>query len=162
REDAALFSLRVARHLPAGSRHHGLAVRIHRPRDGDDSWTRPRRHGARMSDISRRTLITRGLVAAGAGLSGLAAARRIADRYGLIPPDHGGVYGPGETLTYAVHRLLTRRSLAREFSRSEISTAPFANETGPKPEAFRRLEADGFKGWTLSVDGLVARPVSLS
>jgi len=115
-----------------------------------------------MSDISRRTLITRGLVAAGAGLSGLAAASRIADRYGLIPPDHGGVYGPGETLTYAVHRLLTRRSLAREFSRSEISTAPFANETGPKPEAFRRLEADGFKGWTLSVDGLVARPVSLS
>src|SRR5881227_2055107 len=53
-----------------------------------------------MSDISRRRLITRGLAAA-AGLSGLALAERIADRYGLIPPDHGGVLGAGETLTYA-------------------------------------------------------------
>src|SRR6478672_5334548 len=66
-----------------------------------------------MSDITRRTLITRGLAAA-AGLSGLALAERLADRYGLVPPDHGGVYGPGETLTYAAQRLLTRHSLARE------------------------------------------------
>jgi hypothetical protein len=70
-----------------------------------------------MTDISRRKAIRRGLAAA-AGLSGLAAADRIADRFGLIPPDSGGVYGPGETLTYAAHRLLTRNSLAREFSRS--------------------------------------------
>src|SRR5882757_777205 len=83
-----------------------------------------------MSAISRRTMITRGLAAA-AGLSGLAAAERIADRYGLVPPDHGGVYGPGETLTYAAQRLLTRRSLAREFSRSQISNPPFANEIAP-------------------------------
>ena len=80
--------------------------------------------------ISRRTLITRGFAAA-AGLSGLAVAGRIADRYGLIPPDHGGIYGPGETLTYGVQRLLTRHSLAREFSRGEISKSPFANETPP-------------------------------
>lgn len=60
-----------------------------------------------MSEISRRQLITRGLAAA-AGLSGLAVADHIADRYGLFPPDGGGVYGPGETLTYAVHRILTR------------------------------------------------------
>jgi DMSO/TMAO reductase YedYZ molybdopterin-dependent catalytic subunit len=115
-----------------------------------------------MGEISRRTLITRGLAAAAAGLSGLAAAKRIADRYGLIPPDHGGVYGPGETMTYAVHRLLTRHSLAREFSRSEISNPPFANAVAPLSDTFRRLEADGFKDWTLSVDGLVARPASLS
>lgn len=79
-----------------------------------------------MSALSRRTLITRGLAAA-AGLSGVAVAGRIADHYGLIPPDSGGVYGPGETLTYAVQRLLMRRSLAREFSRSQISNPPFAN-----------------------------------
>ena len=47
-----------------------------------------------MSAISRRTMIARGLAAA-AGLSGLAVAERIADRYGLVPPDHGGIYGPG-------------------------------------------------------------------
>jgi DMSO/TMAO reductase YedYZ molybdopterin-dependent catalytic subunit len=114
-----------------------------------------------MSDISRRTMITRGFAAA-AGLSGLAAAGRIADRYGLVPPDHGGVYGPGETLTYAVQRLLTRNSLAREFTRGQISKPPFANETAPPSEAFKRLQAGGFKDWQLAVDGLVRRPASLS
>ena len=73
-----------------------------------------------MSNLSRRKLITTGL-AATAGASGLAVAARLADRYGLIPPDHGGIYGAGETLTYASQRLLTRHSLAREFPRSQIS-----------------------------------------
>ena len=65
-----------------------------------------------MSRISRRKLITAGL-AATAGVAGLAVADRLARRYGLIPPDHGGIYGPGETLTYAAQRLLTAHSLAR-------------------------------------------------
>jgi DMSO/TMAO reductase YedYZ molybdopterin-dependent catalytic subunit len=114
-----------------------------------------------MSAISRRQMITRGLAAA-AGLSGLAAAERIADRYGLLPPDHGGVYGPGETMTYAAQRLLTRQSLAREFSRDQISNPPFANEIAPPKDDFKRLEANGFKDWRLSVEGLVAQPASLS
>src|SRR6476660_381156 len=114
-----------------------------------------------MSEISRRTVITRGLAAA-AGLSGLALADRIADGYGLIPPDHGGIYGPGETLTYAVQRVLTRHSLAREFTRADISKPPFANETAPPTAAFQRLQANGFKDWTLSIDGLVERPSTLS
>ncbi len=67
-----------------------------------------------MSDLSRRKLITTGL-AATAGVLGLGAAARIAQRYGLVPPDHGGIYGLGETLTYAAQRLLTKHSLAREF-----------------------------------------------
>jgi hypothetical protein len=68
--------------------------------------------------ISRRNLLVTGL----AGASGLAVAARLAERYGLIPPDHGGLYGAGETLTYAAQRLLTaRHSLAREFDRSQIS-----------------------------------------
>jgi len=114
-----------------------------------------------MSAISRRRVITRGLAAA-AGLSGLALADRIADRYGLIPPDHGGIYGPGETLTYAVQRVLTRHSLAREFTRGDISNPPFANETAPPTAAFQRLQANGFKDWTLSIDGLVERRSTLS
>jgi DMSO/TMAO reductase YedYZ molybdopterin-dependent catalytic subunit len=114
-----------------------------------------------MSAISRRKMITRGLAAA-AGLSGLAAAERIADRYGLVPPDHGGIFGPGATLTYAAQRILTRRSLAREFSRSQISNPPFANETAPPSDQFKRLQAGGFKDWRLAVEGLVARPASLS
>jgi DMSO/TMAO reductase YedYZ molybdopterin-dependent catalytic subunit len=114
-----------------------------------------------MTTISRRTMITRGLSAA-AGLSGLAAAARIAERYGLIPPDHGGLYGPGETLTYAAQRVLTRHSLAREFSRSQISRPPFANETAPPTEDFKHLQAGGFKDWKLSIEGLVAQPSSVS
>ena len=106
-------------------------------------------------------MITRGLAAA-AGLSGLAVAERIADRYGLVPPDHGGIYGPGATMTYAAQRLLTRHSLAREFSRSQISNPPFANEIAPLSDQFKRLQADGFKDWRLSVEGLVAQPASLS
>ena len=114
-----------------------------------------------MSNLSRRKLITTGL-AATAGASGLAAAARIADRYGLIPPDWGGVYGPGETLTYASHRLLTGQSLAREFSPGEISKTPFAKGKHPDGEEFQRLRAGGFAGWKLAVEGMVARPGSLS
>ena len=114
-----------------------------------------------MSNLSRRRLIATGL-AATAGASGLAVAARLADEYGLIPPDHGGLFGPGETLTYAAQRLLTRHSLAREFPRSQISKAPFANEVAPHPEAFKRLQAGGFAGWRLAVDGMVARPASFS
>ncbi len=114
-----------------------------------------------MSTLSRRKLITTGL-AATAGVSGLAVAARLADRCGLIPPNHGGIYGPGETLTYASQRLLTRYSLAREFPRSQISKTPFANGKPPQGEDFKRLQAGGFADWRLAIDGLVARPASLS
>ena len=111
--------------------------------------------------ISRRKLITTGVVAA-AGVAGLGAADRIARRYGLIPPDGGGIYGPGETLTYATQRLLTRHSMAREFPRSMISEKPFGNELAPAPEAFKKHQAAGFKDWTLSVGGMVAHPTTFS
>jgi DMSO/TMAO reductase YedYZ molybdopterin-dependent catalytic subunit len=114
-----------------------------------------------MTPISRRKLITTGLAAA-AGAAGLAASDRIARRYGLIPPDGRGIYGPGETLTYAAQRLITRHSLAREFPHSMISKSPFANETAPPSEAFKRLQANGFSDWRLTVDGMVAHPQSLS
>jgi len=114
-----------------------------------------------MRPISRRKLITGG-VAATAGLAGLTAASHLARRYGLIPPDHGGVYGPGETLTYAAQRLLTTHSLARQFPRSMISKTPFANATAPPNDLFKRHQASGFADWRLSVDGMVARPGSFS
>jgi len=111
--------------------------------------------------ISRRKLITTGVVAA-TGVAGLAAADRIARRFGLIPPDSAGLYGPGETLTYAAQRLLTRHSLAREFPRSMISKVPFRNETAPPGEEFKRHQAAGFSDWKLAVDGMVAHPTSFS
>src|SRR5215471_20090018 len=100
--------------------------------------------------ISRRKLIVSGL-AATAGASGLAVAARVANRFGLVPPDHGGIYGLGETLTYASQRLLTRHSLAREFTRSQISQRPFPNELAPLTEDFKRLQAGRFADWRLSI-----------
>ena len=114
-----------------------------------------------MSDISRRKLIATGLVAV-AGAGGLGVAARLAQKYGFVPPDHGGIYGLGETLTYASQRLLTRHSLAREFRRSQINKSPFANEIAPPNEEFKRLQAGGFADWRLSVNGLVDRPASFS
>jgi DMSO/TMAO reductase YedYZ molybdopterin-dependent catalytic subunit len=114
-----------------------------------------------MSKLSRRKLIATGLAGA-AGASGLAVAATLARRYGLIPPDGGGLYGPGETLTYAAQRLLTRSATAREFARSQISKDPFANGVGRLGDAFQRLQQGGFADWRLVVDGMVARPASFS
>ena len=113
-----------------------------------------------MSNQTRRRLITTGLAAAG-GVAGLAAAEKIAGSYGLIPPDGSGLYGPGDTLTYASHRLLTRHSLAREFQPGQISKPPYANGKPPADETFKRLQAGGFADWKLEIDGMVTRPGSL-
>jgi len=114
-----------------------------------------------MNKISRRRLITAGLVGA-AGAAGLAVAANLAKRFGLIPPDAGVLYGPGETLTYAAQRLLSRHSMAREFTRTEISKDPFANEVDPLGAEFKRLQDGSFVDWRLAVDGMVARPASFS
>ena len=114
-----------------------------------------------MKKISRRKFVTAGL-ATTAGVSGLVVAAKLAQRYGLVPPDSGGIFGPGETLTYAAHRLFSRNSLAREFPRSMISKVPFANATDPPSDEFKRLQSGGFADWRLSIEGMVAHPVSLS
>jgi DMSO/TMAO reductase YedYZ molybdopterin-dependent catalytic subunit len=111
--------------------------------------------------LSRRKLITSGLAVA-AGATGLAAADRLARRYGLVPPDGSTVYGPGETLTYAAQRLLASGSLAREFPRSMISASPFLNETSPFTDNFKRQQSRNFADWRLTVEGAVAHPTSFS
>jgi len=113
-----------------------------------------------VSDLTRRSVLVGGFLAAGAAFgAALSAAGR---RYGLVPPDSGGVYGPGETLAYAAHRLLGRHALAREFPRSVISATPFANAISAPTEAFKRHQAANFATWRLEVQGHVEHPVSLS
>ena len=112
--------------------------------------------------VSRRKLVTSGLAAA-AGAAGLRAAAVLAGRYGLIPPDHGGIYGAGETLTYAAQRLLmSHHSLAREFDPRQISKVAPVNGDPPGNNSYMSLLAGGFRGWRLRVDGLVARPALFS
>lgn len=113
-----------------------------------------------MTDLSRRKLIKAG-VAAATGIAGVGVATGLAKNYGLLPPDCNGIWGAGETLNYASYRLLTNHSMAREFSRSEIST-PLANEIPPLNDTFKKLEAGNFADWRLSVDGMVDRPQMFS
>ncbi len=112
--------------------------------------------------ISRRTLLRTGLGAV-AGVSGLAIAGELARRYGLIPPDPGGLYGVGETLTYATQRaLMATGSMAREFSRRDISRIAPVNGEPPESDEYERLLAREFSAWRLVVDGLVTQPASFS
>lgn len=111
---------------------------------------------------TRRELIKTG-VAALVGIGAARAGFRWADRCGLIPANRRGVYGLSETLTYAGQRLLTKLpSMAREFERSQITKTPPVNGTAPKTDPYQRLRAGGFADWRLQIDGMVARPVSLS
>jgi DMSO/TMAO reductase YedYZ molybdopterin-dependent catalytic subunit len=114
-----------------------------------------------MSSPSRRKFLGAG-VAVG-GTAGLAVAAKVAARFGLIPPDWSGVYGPGETLTYATQRILTAgHSMAREFTRAEISKVAQVSGDPPRRDSYRRHLETSFKDWRLSIDGLVARPASFS
>ena len=115
-----------------------------------------------MSTPTRRNMMMAG-IAISAGVSGTVAAARIAaGRYGLIPPDAGGLYGCGHTLTYAAQRLLTGHARAREFNASQISKTPHPKGNPPKGEEFARLRAGRFQDWRLEVNGMVSRPRTFS
>ena len=106
--------------------------------------------------MTRRSWITTALAAT--ATTGYAAL--LAKRHGLIPPDHGGLFGVEETLTYAAQRaLLHRGQLAREFSRSHISTNfPAINTILPQDPEYLSQMRGGFREWRLGIDGLVAHP----
>ncbi|MBL8173764.1 MAG: molybdopterin-dependent oxidoreductase [Bryobacterales bacterium] len=103
---------------------------------------------------SRRKWMMTGLAASAAG----AVSLKLAAHKGLIPPDHGGIYGPGATLTYAAQRLLTRGAMAREYPRAAISPKPFANPTQFRNDAYDQMAKDGFRAWRLRIEGSVTRP----
>jgi thiosulfate reductase cytochrome b subunit len=124
--------------------------------------------GAAMPDaivsaaFSRREWIKAGLGAL-AGVGAVGVSVRLLDRCGLIPANHRGIYGLSETLTYAGQRLLTKLpSMAREFDRGQISSVIPVNGKAPKTEPYQGLMAGGFADWRLQIDGMVARPSSLS
>src|SRR5690348_16996018 len=108
-------------------------------------------------------LTRRKFIVAGAAGAGLGAAAYLTSRYGLVPPDHAGIIGIGETLTYAAQRLVTsEHSLAREFKRSDISKVAPVNGWHPADKKYEAMLADGFREWRLSIEGLVSRPALLS
>jgi DMSO/TMAO reductase YedYZ molybdopterin-dependent catalytic subunit len=108
--------------------------------------------------MTRRKWMIGGL----AGVAGVAAAGKIAGAYGLIPPDGSGLYGPGHALTYGAQRLLGGDAPAREFAREKISKRPFPNGGGRKDAKYLEQLAKGFADWRVAIDGMVARPMTLS
>ncbi len=119
--------------------------------------------------MSSKKLLTRRrvLVAAGLGsLGGIAALRRPDG----LPPTYGNLLRMGDTLTYAVHRiLLPKNALAREYDLSDITSFPATGTTNPGQtvdsplgEQYRQLQHGAFADWRLEVDGLVSSPRSFS
>src|SRR5262245_21872467 len=117
-----------------------------------------------MSKSLTRRKFMRSVLTASVAASASGAAAVLVKQYGLLPPDHGGLFGIGETMTYAAHRvLLAHQPLAREFTRAQISkNFPAINTILPEDEAYRQDMASGFQGWRLAVDGLVAHPSEFS
>ena len=75
-----------------------------------------------------------------------------------------GVLESAEGLTESAQRLLlSRQSLAQEFSEADISPHFRANgSTAPTDPAYVSLAKSGFQDWRLEVAGLVNTPLSLS
>jgi DMSO/TMAO reductase YedYZ molybdopterin-dependent catalytic subunit len=68
-----------------------------------------------------------------------------------------------EVLNRRVQRLLGRGSLAREFTRADITPNFKANGSTDPPDAdYKAHVAENFVTWKLIVDGLVERPLALS
>src|SRR5215471_21534992 len=115
-----------------------------------------------------RILTRRRFIQTAAGLSaavvGAGGAAMLTQRLGLIPPDHDGILGIGNSITYAGQRLLMhRQTLARQFGREMISkNFPAINTILPEDEDYRRDMASGFKQYKLAVEGMVARPMEFS
>ena len=103
--------------------------------------------------ISRRNLI----VGAGAGL--VAGC----DRVGESEAFRRVLFG-AEALNMGAQRLLTDRgALAREYDAAQLSPIFRSNGTAmPDTPTYQAHLAGGFADWRLVVDGLVARPLSLS
>ena len=105
--------------------------------------------------LTRRALLTTGVVGSGLVLSG---CDKLASSDGF-----NRFLGSAEGATEGWQRLIGRNALAHEFSEADISPVFKANgSTAPKDEAYLKHVEEGFANWRLKIDGLVTRPLSLS
>lgn len=107
--------------------------------------------------LSRRVFLA-GLSAAGGAV--LAGCNK--DLY--VPPHFGGLLDLSDALMMSVQRmLLSEQSMAREYSREDLSpTFPVEGTSLPFDVGYQAAMDNGFADWRLPVEGLVARPLSLS
>ena len=111
--------------------------------------------------ITRRAAITAGVASLGA----VVFARYPRE----LPPTYGHILRMGDAVTYAAQRaLLPGQSLAREYTRADITSFPAIGTTDPGSrttelgQEYKKLQADGFKDWTLTVDGSVKKERTFS
>ncbi|GGX87815.1 molybdopterin oxidoreductase [Litchfieldella qijiaojingensis] len=109
------------------------------------------------TDPRRRRFLTRSLLATSAVL--LAGCDRLSRSDAM-----NRLFDASKALTQRTQRLLaSRESLAREYAPEDIAPSFRANgTTNPQDEAYRRLAANGFRDWRLTIDGLVERPQTFS
>ena len=113
--------------------------------------------------ITRRAAIITGLTS----LGGLLLYRGLKS---APTPTYGNILRMGDALTYSAHRaLLPGQSLAKEYSRGDISSFPATGTTNPGDPSwqyyskdFAQLQKNAFSDWRLSVEGRVAKPGSYS
>jgi DMSO/TMAO reductase YedYZ molybdopterin-dependent catalytic subunit len=107
-------------------------------------------------DLTRRGAIAAGFVGAGALVYSVNSL--------TLAPSFGRVFRTVENWTRLNQRaLLSGGQLAREYSVAEISPTFKANGTlNPGGDDYNRHAAENFANWRLTIDGMVAHPLSLS
>jgi len=109
--------------------------------------------------ITRRTALITGITALGSYL--LYRTVRSPEM-----PTYGSILRAGDNFTYEAQRaLLSKSALAKEYSRTEISSFPAVGTIDPGDEHSQTYSKDyaltrrnAFSDWALSVEGRVARP----
>ena len=117
----------------------------------------------KKKSITRRKAILAGLGTAG-GLLLLPGCKNSA------PPTYGNILRMGDALTYVAQRnLLPGQSLAKEYRPDDISSFPATGTTNPGDrskrtynEVYENLHKNGFKDWTLAIEGQVLKPGNYS
>jgi DMSO/TMAO reductase YedYZ molybdopterin-dependent catalytic subunit len=109
------------------------------------------------SKLSRRGFLTR-LSAAGGALM-LGGCDQLSQS-----PTFRDILSKAEGVTQHVQRfVLSRKSMAREFSESDLSANFKANgSTNVDDPSYQTQVKDGFSDWRLKIDGLVTQPAQLS
>jgi DMSO/TMAO reductase YedYZ molybdopterin-dependent catalytic subunit len=99
------------------------------------------------------------MVLASAASAVLAGCDRLSDSESFMR-----VLRSAQYLSRGAHRLVTGRdALAQEFGEDDIADEFRSNGTEmPDSALYRQLAADGFRGWSLQVGGMVQSPISLS
>lgn len=81
-------------------------------------------------------------------------------------PTYGNILRAGDAFTYEAQRaLLSKKALAKEYRRNDISSFPATGTTDPADEKnpyhskdYAILKKNNFTDWKLSIEGLVAKP----